>query len=76
MKEKLGSPIEHEGFPGGSAVESPNSANGGDAGSVPGSGRSSGERYRNSLQYSSLRNPMDREAWWATVYRREESDMT
>ena len=40
-----------------------------DAGSIPGLGRSPGEGYGNSLQYSSLVNPMDRGAWKATVHR-------
>ena len=38
----------------------------GDAGSVPGSGRSPGGGNRNPLQYSGLNNPMDRGAWQAT----------
>ena len=33
-----------------------------DPGSIPGSGRSSGEGNGNPLQYSCLENPMDREA--------------
>ena len=37
-----------------------------DAGSVPGSGRSTGEGNGNLLQYSCLENPMHRGAWWAT----------
>ena len=37
-------------------------------GSVPGLGRS-GKGHGNPLQYSCLRNPMDRGAWWATVHR-------
>ena len=41
-------------------------ANAGDAGSIPGSGRSPGEGNGNPLQYSCLENSMDREAWWAT----------
>ena len=41
----------------------------GDSGSIPGSGRSPGERDGNPLQYSCLENPMDRRVWWATVYR-------
>ena len=50
------------GFPGGSAVKSlPVSA--GDAGSIPGSGRSPGEGNCNLLQSSSLGNPMDRGVW-------------
>ena len=39
-----------------------------DAGLIPGSGRSPGGRHDNPLQYSCLENPMDREAWWATVH--------
>ena len=30
----------------------------------------------NPLQYSCLENPMDREAWWATVHGNAELDMT
>ena len=43
-------------------------ANAGDAGSVPESGRSSGEGNGNPLQHSCLGNPMDRGTWWATVH--------
>ena len=39
-----------------------------DLGSIPGLGRSPGERNGNPLQYSFLENPMDRGAWWATVH--------
>jgi len=35
--------------------------------SIPGSGRSLGVGNGNPIQYSSLGNPMDRGAWWATV---------
>ena len=42
--------------------------NAGDAGLIPGLGRSPGEGNGNSLQYSCLENPMDRGAWWATVH--------
>ena len=38
-----------------------------DAGSITGLGRSPGEGYGNSLQYSCLKNPMERGAWQATV---------
>ena len=41
--------------------------NAGDLDSIPGSGRSPGERNGNPLQYSCLENPMGRGAWGATV---------
>ena len=37
-------------------------------GLIPGSGRSPGGGNSNSHQCSCLGNPMDREAWWATVH--------
>ena len=40
-----------------------------DVGLIPGSGRSPGRQQGNPLQYSCLENPMDREAWRATVRR-------
>ena len=46
-------------------------ANAGDAGdmsSSPGSGRSPGGGHDNPLQYSCLKNPMDRGAWWAIIH--------
>ena len=43
-------------------------ANAGDMSSVLGSGRSPGDGNGNPLQYSCLGNPMDKEAWWATVH--------
>ena len=39
-----------------------------DQGSIPGSGRFPGEGNGNPLQYSCMKNPMDRRAWWSTVY--------
>ena len=36
-----------------------------DAGSIPGLGRSPGERHGTSLQYSCLKNPMNRGYLWA-----------
>ena len=39
------------------------------SGSIPGLGRSLGGGHGNSLQYSCLGNPMDREAWWTMVYK-------
>ena len=40
-----------------------------DTGSVPGLGRSPGGGNDNPLQYSYLKYPMHREAWWAIVQR-------
>ena len=45
----------------------------GDAGSIPGSGRSPGGRNGDPLQYSGLGSPMDRGAWQAKVHRFTES---
>ena len=48
-----------------------------DLGSIPGLGRSPGVGYGNPLHNSSLENPMDRGAWWATVHGvAKEPDMT
>ena len=47
-----------------------------DVGSTPGLGRSSGEGNGYPLQYSCLKNPMDREAWWVTVQGGKELDTT
>ena len=55
------------GFPG-SSVGKKSNYNAGDPGSIPGSGRSPGEGNGNQHQYSCLRNPMDRGAWWAIVH--------
>ena len=59
------------GFPRGSAVKKSTCNVGatGDSGSIPGSGRSPGGGHGKPLQYSCLKNPMDRGAWWATVQR-------
>ena len=40
----------------------------GDIGSIPESGRPSGEGHGNPLQYSCLVNPVDRGAWWSMVH--------
>ena len=37
-------------------------------GLIPGLGRSPGEGNGNPLQYSCLKNSMDRGAWWTTVH--------
>ena len=64
------------GSPGGSVVKNL-PANAGGTGSIPRPGRSSGEGNGNPLWYSCLGNPMDREAWWATVQGvTKELDMT
>ena len=48
-----------------------------DMGPIPGSGRSPGEGNGNPLQYSCLKNFMDKRAWGATVQGvTKESDMT
>ena len=63
---------------GGSVVKNPpaNAGDTGDAGSIPGLGRSPEEGHSNPLQYSCLKNAMDRGAWWAPVHWVAESDTT
>ena len=55
------------GFPGGSVVKNP-PPNGGDAGSIPGSGRAPVEGNGNAFQYSCLGNLMGRGTWQAIVH--------
>ena len=63
-------------FPGGSDSKE-SACNAGNLGSIPRLGRSPGEGNGNPVQYSSLENPMNRRAWWATVYGiTKDSDMT
>ena len=64
------------GFPHTSGIKNlPDNA--GDAGSIPGLGRSPGGGHGNPLQYSCLENPTDRRAWHAAVHGvTKESDMT
>ena len=65
-----------QGFPSGSVVKNL-PADAGDAGSVPGLGRSPGEGNGNTLQQSCLGNPMDSGACWVTVHEvAKESDTT
>ena len=45
-----------------------NAEDAGDVGSVLGLGRSPGGGNGTPSQYSCLRNPMDRGAWWARVH--------
>ena len=47
----------------------------GDAGSIPGLGRSPEGGHGNSRQYSCLENRMDRGAWWPTVCRVTQSQI-
>ena len=54
-------------FPRGSDGKA-SACNAGDPGSIPRLGRSPGEGNGNPLQYSCLKNPMDRGAWRATVH--------
>ena len=55
------------GFPGGSDSKE-SACIAGDLGLIPESRRSPGEGNGNPLQYSCLENPMDGEAWQATVH--------
>ena len=51
-------------------------ANVGEAGSIPGSGRSLGVGNGNTIQYFCLESSMDRGAWWVTVHGVAELDTT
>ena len=55
------------GFPH-SSVGKESACNAGDPGLIPGSGRSPREGNGNPLQYSCLKNPMDRRTWQARVH--------
>ena len=55
------------GFPGGSEGKE-SACDVGDAGLIPESGRYPGEGEGNPLQYSCVKNSMDRGAWQATVH--------
>ena len=59
--------LPFQGFSGGSVVKNP-PADAEGTGSIPGSGRSPGERNGNPLQYCCLGNPMERGTWKATVH--------
>ena len=63
------------GFPGGSEGKE-FARDAGDLGLIPGLGRSPGGGHGSPLQYFCLENPMHRGAWWATVHRVTEIDMT
>ena len=61
----------NQGFPSGSADKESicGAEDAGDTGLAPGSGRSPEVGNGNLLQYSFLKNPMDRGTWLATVQR-------
>ena len=64
--ERVSALFQEEGFllllNGSNGKESAcNAGDTGDAGSIPGSGRSPGEEHGNPFQYSCLENPMDKE---------------
>ena len=63
----MGKANRKKNFPGGSDGKE-SACNVEDQGSIPGSGRSPGEGNGNPLQYSCLKNSIDRGAWWATVH--------
>ena len=63
------------GFHGGSDGKA-SARHAGDPGSIPGLGRSPGEGNDNPLEYSCLKNSMDRGAWWATVHGITQSHTT
>ena len=63
-----------EGFPSSSDGKA-SACNATDLGSIPGSGRSSGERNGNPLQYSCLENFMGKGAWQAIVHGVAESQI-
>ena len=63
------------GFPGGSASKE-SACNAEDPGLISGLGRSPGGGNSNPLQYSCLKNCMDRGAWRAIAHGVAESDMT
>ena len=59
------------GLPHGSTVKDSAATSAGDTADlslIPGWGRSPGEGNGNPLQYSCLKNPLDKGAWWATVH--------
>ena len=64
----------YKGFPAASDSKE-STSNEGDWGSIPGLGRSPGERNGNPLQYSCLENSLDRGAWRATVHGVTKSQM-
>ena len=70
--------MSREDFPGSSVVKNlpANAGDTGEAGLIPGLGRSLGVGNGNLLQYSCLGNPMDRGSWWVSLWGHKELDMT
>ena len=68
-------PEELNCFSGGSMVKN-SSDNARNIDPIPGLGRSPKEGNGNPLQYSCLKNPVERGTWQATVHGISESDMT
>ena len=69
----------HRASQGALVIKNPpaNAGDAGDAGSIPGLRRFSGEGNGNLLHYSCPESSMDRGAWWATVHGvAKESDTT
>ena len=62
--------MQRQGFPDDTVIKNPPASAGdtGDMGFIPELGSSPGKGNGNPLQYSCLKNSMDRGAWWATVY--------
>ena len=70
FSSSLDAGLRKMGFPG-DLDGKESSCNAEDPGLIPGSGRSHGVGNGNPLPYPCLENPMDRGAWWATVYGTE-----
>ena len=67
MQSNCGNLLLKMDFPGGSVIKNL-PANAGDAGSIPGLGRSPGGGHGNPFHYSCLKDSLDREAWKSTVH--------
>ena len=70
--------LKRKGFPDGSAGKESacNAEDPGDVGLIPGMGRSPGGGNGKPLQYSCLKNPMDRRVWQVTIKKVSELGMT
>ena len=67
IEKPLARTNQTEGFPGSSDGKE-SAYNVEDPGSIPGSGKSPGKGTCYPLQYSHLKNHMDRGAWWVRVH--------